>query len=161
MLFQDRNKAPAALLARWRAPLLLPLHRLCSGQCCCCAGSHTTTRAIGSLLCPRALLLLLLDKCLHLGTGLNMCLCLCLCLCLQQGMCHHVLQLTLTVQLLQLVAQLVLLLLIDSSLVLCSKQCTLQLCGSLVGTDSTTCSSCWAGLVDASLKVCHAARCCH
>jgi hypothetical protein len=71
--------------------------------------------------------MLVLHKRLHLRLRvcLRLHLCLCLRLRLQQRLRHHVMQLPLAVQLVQLVAQVVLLLLVDSTLQLCCKQRTL------------------------------------
>jgi hypothetical protein len=68
---------------------------------------------------------LLLHERLHLRLRVCLRLHLCLCLRLQQRLRHHVMQLPLAVQLVQLVAQVVLLLLVDSTLQLCCKQRTL------------------------------------
>lgn len=92
---------------------------------------------------------------LHLGLRLS--------LRLQQRRCNHVLQLPMAVQLMQLAAKLVLLLLVDSALQLSRKQSPLQLRSSLVGANSTSSSCCSskALLVHATLHLSQPATCCH
>jgi hypothetical protein len=98
------------------------------------------------------LLLLLLHKGLHLR--LHVCLRLDLrvrlCLRLQQRRSHHVMELSLAVELMQLAAQAVLLLLVNCSLERGRQQCALQLSGGLVGTDRPACRCSQVLLVHAS-----------